>query len=204
MMLNPSEPLIIATHNPGKLAEIRQMLAPYGLTVRSAGELGISEPEETETSFAKNAALKARHSALAAHFPALADDSGLVIPAIGGAPGVYSARWAGAGKDFTVAFARIEAELAKHNAPKNAPAYFVCALALSLPDGNVHFFEGRIDGHLVFPPRGDLGFGYDPIFVPEGYDITFGEMNPDEKNRISHRARAFAKFEEYLKARVAA
>lgn len=187
--------LVIATHNAGKLREFGALLSPLGINVQSAGELGISEPDETATTFAENAQLKAQHSALASGLPALADDSGLVVPAIGGAPGIYSARWAGPNKDFSIAFERIQRELGD----KPADAYFICVLSLSLPlTGEVTAFEGRIDGTLTFPPRGDKGFGYDPIFIPNGYDVTFGEMDTNIKQTISHRAVAFDKFLEYI------
>lgn len=189
--------LVIASHNEGKVREIRELLAPYSMKVISAGEAGVDEPEETGTTFAENAELKARNTAMKAKLPALADDSGLVIPALGGQPGIYSARWAGPNKDFTVAFARIQEELPAGE--KNAAAYFVCTLSLCMPDGKTHTFEGRIDGTLIFPPRGEKGFGYDPIFIPNGYAISFAEIDPAEKNRISHRARAFEKLEQFLK-----
>ncbi len=181
--------LLLATHNQGKLAEIRTMLAPLGLSVTSAGEQHIPEPEETADSFHGNAELKARACMAASGYTSLADDSGLVIPALGGAPGIYSARWAGADKNFTVAFERITRELG--NAAEGTSAYFICVLCLCLPDGRIEFFEGRLHGTLTFPPRGDKGFGYDPIFVPEGRSQTLAEMDAAEKNRISHRAQAF-------------
>lgn len=187
--------LVIASHNEGKVREIRELLTPYSMKVISAAEVGVDEPEETGDTFIANAELKARNTALHANLPALADDSGLVIPALGGAPGIYSARWAGPNKDFSVAFARIQKELGD----KDPAAYFVCVLSLYLPDGQMHSFEGRIDGTLTFPPRGEKGFGYDPIFIPEGYAITFAEIAPAEKTHISHRARAFEKFETFLK-----
>lgn len=189
--------LMIASHNAGKVKEIAELLAPFSLTVTSAKESGVDEPEETGGTFAENAELKARHTALLSGMPALADDSGIVIPALGGAPGIYSARWAGPDKDFSVAFKRIETELG--NQAEGAAAYFVCALCLCLPGGAAHLFEGRIDGTLTFPPRGNRGFGYDPIFIPHGYDKTFAEIDPAEKNRISHRARAFSAFSQFLK-----
>lgn len=192
--------LIIATHNKGKLKEFTSLLAPLGVAVQSAGELNISEPEETGTTFAENAELKARHSALASGLPALADDSGLVIPAIGGQPGIYSARWAGEKKDFEMAFARIQKALAEAGAPLASPAYFICVLSLAQPDGKCVNFEGRIHGTLTFPSRGENGFGYDPIFTPEGYDVTFAELDANSKNRISHRADAFSRFMEYVRA----
>ncbi len=187
--------LVIASHNQGKVVEINEMVAPLSLHAISAAQAGVPEPEETGTTFEANAILKAEHCLAIANLPSLADDSGLVVPAIGGAPGVYSARWAGPGKDFTVAFARIQQELGD----KPADAYFVCMLALALPGGKTHCFEGRIHGHLTFPPRGDKGFGYDPIFIPEGYDVTFGQFDPNTKNAISHRAQAFEKFLTFLK-----
>lgn len=193
--------LVIASHNRGKVAEIGAMIAPFGMDVICAADANIPEPEETGTTFAANAELKARHSAACSGLAALADDSGLVIPAIGGAPGVYSARWAGHGKDFSVAFTRIKKELAEAGAAENAPAYFACVLCLCLPEGKTEFFEGRVDGTLTFPPRGQKGFGYDPIFIPTGYGLTFAEIDPAEKNRISHRAKAFAQFIQSMEQR---
>ncbi|MGD9538620.1 MAG: RdgB/HAM1 family non-canonical purine NTP pyrophosphatase [Alphaproteobacteria bacterium] len=185
--------LVIASHNPGKVREIAALLAPYRIEVVSAGTLGLPEPEETGASFVENAALKAKAAAIDARLPALADDSGLVVPALDGAPGIYSARWAGPAKDFGVAMSRVEAELrARGLEPEGQPAHFVCALALAWPDGRCENFEGIVRGHLLFPPRGTQGFGYDPIFVADGHDITFGEMAPAAKHAISHRARAFA------------
>jgi XTP/dITP diphosphohydrolase len=186
--------LALATHNPGKLREIAALVAPFGIATRSAGDLGVAEPEETGTSFAANAELKAEATARAAGLPALADDSGLVVPALDGQPGIYSARWAGPDKDFFAAMQRIDTELRERTANDRPArrAYFVCALCLAWPDGHVEHFEGRVDGDLIWPPRGDRGFGYDPLFVPDGYEQTFGEMDPDEKHMISHRARAFA------------
>jgi XTP/dITP diphosphohydrolase len=180
--------LVIASHNQGKVREIAQLLRPYVARFVSAGELGLPEPEETGTTFRENAELKARAAAVASGRPALSDDSGLVVPALGGRPSIYSARWAGPDRDFGVAMARIRAEL-----PEGAPrdAHFVCALSLAWPDGHVETVEGRVHGALTFPPRGDRGFGYDPIFVPDGFADTFGEMEPESKDRISHRADAF-------------
>jgi XTP/dITP diphosphohydrolase len=180
--------LAVASHNPGKLAEIRGLLAPYGIEPVGAAELDLVEPEETGASFRDNAELKARAAATASGLPALADDSGLAVAALSGAPGIFSARWAGPKGDFKSAMARMEREL---GASTDRHAAFICALALAWPDGHCETVEGRIDGRLVFPPRGTHGFGYDPIFIPEGYDITFGEMEQSEKQRISHRARAF-------------
>ena len=185
--------LVAASHNAGKVAELRELLAPWRLRVESAAALGLPEPEETGASFTENAELKARAAAGAAGAPALADDSGLVVPALDGAPGIYSARWAGPERDFGAAMARVARELAAAGRPADAPARFVCALALAWPDGHCEIFEGTVSGRLAFPPRGDRGFGYDPVFVPDGRALTFGEMDPAEKDRISHRAAAFAR-----------
>ena len=179
--------LALATHNEGKLVEIAALVAPWGIAAEGAAALGVPEPEETGATFEENAVLKALAVARATGLPALADDSGLVVPALGGAPGIYSARWAGAARDFGTAMRRVEAELGT----SGRAASFVAALALAWPDGHVEVFRGEVRGHLVFPPRGGRGFGYDPIFVPEGHAETFGEMDPDAKHRISHRARAF-------------
>lgn len=187
----PGGRLVVATHNPGKLTELRELLGPYTEGLVSASELGLPEPEETETSFIGNAELKARAAATASGLPALADDSGLAVDALGGAPGIYSARWAGADRDFRVAMARVEAKL-KEKGLATSTAHFVCALSLAFPDGQCATFEGWVEGRLTFPPRGDRGFGYDPIFVPDGFEMTFGEMEPEAKHAMSHRARAFA------------
>ncbi len=190
------ETLVIATHNPGKLREIAELMEPFGINITSAAELGLPEPEETGESFAANAALKAHAAAAGSGHPALADDSGLAVAALGGAPGIHSARWAGPSKDFAAAMARVERELgaaARASGTENRRAAFVCALCLAYPDGRERAFEGRIEGRLVWPPRGEKGFGYDPMFLAEGHEITFGEMEPTEKHKISHRARAFAK-----------
>jgi XTP/dITP diphosphohydrolase len=190
-------PLVIATHNPGKLREIRELLAPFGIEAKSAGELGLPEPEETGTTFAENAAIKARAAAEATGLPAFADDSGLCVHALDGAPGIFSARWAGPTKDFSGAMARIARELDRRGvAEAERRAHFVSALVVAWPDGHEELFEGRVFGRLV-PPRGSLGFGYDPIFLPDGHERTFGEMPSEEKhgltdNPLSHRARAFA------------
>ena len=181
--------LVIASHNAGKAREIGELLAPLGVTALSAGELGLPEPEETEDSFAGNALLKARAAAAAADRPALADDSGLAVNALGGAPGIHSARWAGPERDFAAAMAKVHRALGD---AADRSAAFVCALALARPDGAEAVFEGRVEGRLVWPPRGGRGFGYDPIFVPDGHEATFGEMEPAAKHAISHRARAFA------------
>jgi XTP/dITP diphosphohydrolase len=185
--------LVIASHNEGKVRELRALLAPYGIEPVSAASLDIPEPEETGTSFAANAELKARFSADLAGLPALADDSGLCVEALGGEPGIFSARWAGPSKDFGMAMRLVEDHLARADAKLGRDAHFVCALALCWPDGHIETFEGRVDGHLVWPPRGDKGFGYDPMFQPWHHDITFGEMEPDAKHAMSHRADAFAK-----------
>ncbi len=195
------ETLVIATHNPGKLREIVDLIEPFGVDIVSAAALGLPEPEETGDTFAANAALKAHAAAAGAGHPALADDSGLAVEALAGAPGIYSARWAqidkdSPGKDFTAAMARVERELsaaARVNGVENRRAAFVCTLCLAYPDGREELFEGRVEGRLIWPPRGDQGFGYDPMFVPEGHEVTFGEMEPIEKLKITHRARAFAK-----------
>jgi XTP/dITP diphosphohydrolase len=181
--------LVIASHNPGKVVEIAALLAPYQVEALGAAELGLPEPEETGATFEANAALKARAAAQTAKLPALADDSGLAVPALGGAPGIYSARWAGPGRDFMVAMERVNHELGD----KDRGARFVSVLALAWPDGGEALFRGEVRGSLTWPPRGENGFGYDPIFIPDGYRITFGEMALEEKYQIDHRARAFAK-----------
>ncbi len=197
--------LVIATHNPGKLAEMRELLSPHGVTAISASELGLPEPEETGDSFAANAKLKAVAAASAAKLPAFADDSGLVVEALDGAPGIYSARWAGPSKDFNAAMSRIERLLEERgaNEPAKRKAHFVSALCVAWPDGHIEEVEARVDGTLVWPPRGSAGFGYDPMFLPDGHDRTFGEMSSIEKHGLpplgkglSHRARAFVKLAE--------
>jgi XTP/dITP diphosphohydrolase len=187
--LGPGSRLVVASHNPGKVTEIEALLAPYGVATVGAAALGLPEPEETGATFEENAALKARAAAAASGLAAVADDSGLVVPALGGAPGIYSARWAGPEKDFRVAMARVRRELGD----KDPDAHFVAVLALASPDGGVECFRGEVHGRLTWPPRGERGFGYDPMFVPDGYEMTFGEIDPAEKHRISHRARAFEK-----------
>ena len=188
-----SDRLVIASHNPGKVEEIAALLAPFAVETIPAGALGIPEPEETGDSFEANAALKARAAAEVSGLPALADDSGLVVPALGGAPGIYSARWAGPAKDFQVAMERVHRELGD----KDRSARFVAVLALALPGDREELFRGEVEGSLTWPPRGDRGFGYDPMFIPRGGNLTFGEIDPEEKHRISHRARAFAKLVEH-------
>ena len=187
--IQPGERLVIASHNPGKVEEIEALLAPRGVLTIGAAALGLPEPEETGATFEANAELKARAAAEASRLPALADDSGLVVPALDGAPGIYSARWAGPAKDFRVAMQRVHRELGQ----KDRRAHFVAVLALAWPDGAIETFRGEVYGQLTWPPRGERGFGYDPIFVPDGYDQTFGEIDPEHKHRISHRARAFAR-----------
>lgn len=190
--------LVVASHNSGKVREIGALLAPLGVEAVSAGELGLPEPEETETTFAGNAALKARAAAAASGLPALSDDSGLEVFALGGAPGVYSARWAGPDKDFRFAMQRVHDELQALKAT-DLSARFVCALALTQPSGETEVFEGEARGHIVWPPRGDKGFGYDPIFLADGQTRTFGEMTHEEKLPLTHRARAFEKLLAALK-----
>jgi len=185
--------LVVASHNPGKVTELRELLRPYAVHCLSAADLGLPEPEETEPSFAGNARIKAMAAACGASLPAVADDSGLCVEALDGEPGVLSARWAGPAKDFTLAMRKVEAALAARGANTAARrrARFVAALALAWPDGHVESFQGEVPGTLVWPPRGGRGFGYDPMFLPDGSAETFGEMAPEAKHRISHRARAF-------------
>ena len=185
--------LVIASHNAGKLREIDALLAPHGIETVSAGALDIPEPEETGTSFVANAELKARLSADLSGLPALADDSGLSVEALGGDPGIFSARWAGPERDFGAAMALVEQKLQAAGEDVGRDAHFVCALSLAWPDGHVESFEGRVDGLLVWPPRGTHGFGYDAMFQPHGFTETFGEMDPAQKHEMSHRAAAFAK-----------
>jgi XTP/dITP diphosphohydrolase len=188
--------LVVASHNPGKLREIADLIRPFGLEAVSAGSLGVSEPEETETTFAGNARLKALHSARTTGLPALSDDSGLEVEALGGDPGVYSARWAGPGKDFGVAMKRVADLLDEKGAWAGAGprANFTAALCLAWPDGETEVFEGRVFGRLVWPARGPRGFGYDPMFLADGETESFGELEPEKKHAISHRARAFKLF----------
>lgn len=197
--------LVIATHNAGKLRELRELLAPYGVEAVSAGELNLPEPEENAATFEGNARIKAEAAAKASNLPAFADDSGLAVNALAGAPGIHSARWAGPDKNFKAAMDKIEALLRAKGAtsPAERRAHFVSALCVAWPDGHVEAFEGIVEGRLVFPPRGDAGFGYDPIFLPDGHDRTFGEMTADEKHGLpprgeglSHRARAFLQLAE--------
>lgn len=194
--------LVIASHNKGKIDEFRTMLAGLVDELQSAGDVNLPEPEETETTFVGNAILKARAACAATGLPCLADDSGMSVDALGGDPGVYSARWAGETKDFAMAMGKVNDGLGGDANGK--AAHFTAVLALALPDGSVETFEGIINGKLVWPMRGDKGFGYDPMFVPNGYDITFGEMDAAQKHEISHRAIAVEKFLSYMKAKKAA
>ena len=191
--LSPGQQLVVASHNQGKVREIEELLAPYGLKAIGAAKLRLDEPEETGSSFAENAKLKAEAASRTSGLAALADDSGLSIAALDGAPGINSARWAGPAKDFRVAMRRVEEEMKASGNPDKR-AHFTCALALAAPAADTEIFEGRAYGAIDFPPRGQNGFGYDPIFVPEGHRFTFGEMEPAAKHAISHRARAFEKF----------
>ena len=187
--------LIIASHNAGKVREIGELVEPLGISVRSAAELDLPEPVEDGDSFTANALIKSQSALKHSGNASLADDSGLVVPSLDGAPGIYSARWAGPEKDFAVAMERLQ----KEGCETGTPAYFICVLALSQPDRQDIVFEGRVDGTLTFPPQGEKGFGYDPVFVPKGYEVTFAQMDPVEKHRISHRASAFEKFVMFLK-----
>lgn len=201
--------IVVASHNAGKVREINELIGPFGFAAKSASELGLPEPEETGTRFEENARIKAEAATKATGLPALADDSGLCVDALKGAPGVYTADWAekddGSGRDFQLAMEKVEAALQKARAvaPKDRTARFVAVLCLAWPDGHVEFFRGEVEGTLVWPPRGELGFGYDPVFKPDGFEKTFGEMSADQKHGwdasrtddgLSHRARAFAKF----------
>lgn len=188
--------LVVASHNPGKVWEINQLIEPYGLNAISADDVGLPEPEETEPTFEGNARLKARVAAEGSGLPALADDSGLEVDILDGAPGIYSARWAGPDRDFSIAMAKVAEEVRKRNgwAPPGPRANFISVLCLAWPGGEFQLFEGRIFGHLVWPGRGGNGFGYDPMFLADGESLTFGEMEPAKKYAISHRTRAFAAF----------
>ncbi|MCX5494872.1 RdgB/HAM1 family non-canonical purine NTP pyrophosphatase [Kaistia dalseonensis] len=204
--LKPGDTLVVASHNKGKLREFADLLAPFGLKVVSAGELGLPEPPETGTTFEENAAIKAIASTKGSGFPALSDDSGVCVDAIGGEPGVYSADWAGADKDFARAMRNVEEkmQLAGALTPDKRTGRFVSVLCLAWPDGEIRYYRGEIEGTMVWPPRGTQGFGYDPMFLPEGHERTFGEMEKEEKHgwsagrkdALSHRARAFALFAE--------
>jgi XTP/dITP diphosphohydrolase len=188
--LRRGQRLVIASHNQGKVREMAELLAPFGIETVAASTLRLAEPEETGASFAENAKLKAVAAAKASGLPALADDSGLAVASLGGEPGIHSARWGGPTKDFALAMARVNRDLETISA-RDRSAKFICALALATQDGTVDVFEGEVSGTLVWPPRGTKGFGYDPIFVPEGFEETFGEMEPELKHAMSHRARAF-------------
>ena len=194
--LKRGDRLVVATHNPGKIRELQALTAPYGIAIVSAGELGLPEPEETGVTFEANAMLKAIAAAIASGEPALADDSGVVVDALGGEPGIHSARWAGPAKDFAVAMKRVEDGLIAAGAttPQARTAHFVAVLCLAFPNGATETWRGEVKGHMVWPPRGANGFGYDPMFVPEGETRTFGELTAEEKHGRSHRARAFALF----------
>ncbi|HTK79632.1 MAG TPA: RdgB/HAM1 family non-canonical purine NTP pyrophosphatase [Rhizomicrobium sp.] len=193
MILARGTTVVVASHNAGKVRELRKLLAQFGIVTKGAAELGLAEPDETGATFKENAVIKAVAAAEATGLPALADDSGLSVEALNGAPGIYSARWAGPNKDFSAGIARVQRELEAIGAGDYA-AKFVCALAFAEPHGRTEIFEGEVHGYLRFPPRGDKGFGYDPIFVPDGLYNTFGEMEPEQKRAMSHRARAFEKF----------
>ncbi len=197
----PDNKLVVASHNPGKVREIGDLLRPLGIEAVSAGELDLPEPEENEDSFEGNARLKAEAASVASGLAALSDDSGLCVDALGGAPGIYSARWAGPDKNFTTAMQKVEHELRDRYAlsPDQRKAHFVCALCLAIPGHPSKVYRGEVHGVLVWPPRGGHGFGYDPVFQPEGYGITFGEMDPAAKHAMSHRARAFAQLVAALK-----
>jgi XTP/dITP diphosphohydrolase len=204
--LEPGTRLVVASHNPGKVWEIKELISPYGLDAVSARDLGLREPAETETTFEGNARLKARAAADASGLPALADDSGLEVAALGGAPGVHSADWAGPGRDFAAAMQRVHDELERRKAWGGPPprANFVSVLCLAWPGGPDRFFRGEVHGHLAWPPRGGNGFGYDPMFVPDGSLLTFGEMEPPQKYAVSHRTRAFEAFRGECLAEAAA
>jgi XTP/dITP diphosphohydrolase len=192
MRLPRGSQLVVASHNAGKVREIKALLGPHSIEAISAGALGLPEPEETGLTFAANTQIKALASAKGSKHAALADDSGLCVAALDGAPGIYSARWAGPTKDFRIAMTRIQDEL-RHKNLSTSPAKFVCALCIALPSGEAQVFEGEVHGHLSFPPRGDHGFGYDPIFIADGMEQTFAEIDPAKKHAMSHRARAFEK-----------
>ena len=191
LTLRPGAKLVAASHNEGKVRELAELFGAYGIEMVSAGSLGLPEPEETGATFTENARIKALAAAQGRRMLALADDSGLEVAALDGEPGIHSARWGGAGKDFGLAMRRVHEALEARGRLADTHANFTCALALAAPDGAVKVFEGKVFGTLAWPPRGTRGFGYDPIFVPEGYSETFGEMDPALKNRLSHRMRAF-------------
>lgn len=189
--------LVIASHNKGKIREITELLKPFGVSVKGGPDFNLEEPEENGLTFLENALIKSEYFAQHTGLPSLSDDSGLVVPALDGDPGIYSARWAGAEKDFSLAMQKVKEALeARGKDAEGQPAYFVCALSLTWPDGHSEQYEGTVHGTLTFPPRGERGFGYDPIFIAEGRDVTFAEMNPTEKHDISHRADAFRQLVE--------
>lgn len=193
--LKSGDTLVLATHNPGKVWEFQALFDPFGVKLIAAGDLGVPEPEETGATFEENAQLKAAVSGFATGLPALADDSGIEVEDLGGDPGIYAARWAGPTRDFSIAMQRVQTELeSKGKADGPRRATFVCVLAFMTPGENTVAFEGRVPGRLTWPPRGGNGFGYDPMFIPDGYDLTWGEMEPAQKYAMSHRAVAFAKF----------
>ncbi|WP_114008168.1 RdgB/HAM1 family non-canonical purine NTP pyrophosphatase [Cohaesibacter intestini] len=204
--LSVDTPLVVASHNKGKIREIQELLAHYGLSIKTAAELELDEPEETGTTFEANAELKALAAAKATGLPALADDSGFAVDALDGDPGIYSARWAGPAKDFALAMRNVEEKLQAKGAiePKDRTGRFIAVLCLAWPDGETQFFRGEVAGEVIWPPRGDKGFGYDPMFIPEGHDITFGEMTSEQKHGwkpggdrgLSHRSRAFKLFSD--------
>lgn len=205
MSMHFTTPLVLASHNQGKLREFEDLLRPLGIGIKSAAELDLPEPEETGSTFEANSALKAVAAAQATGLTSLADDSGICVTGLHNAPGIFSARWAGEKKDFAMAMQRVQDELRANGIdPQGAPAYFVCVLTLADKVGNLHHVRGEVHGTLTFPPRGDKGFGYDPIFVPHGHDVTFGEMEPNTKHAMSHRARAFAALKDYLQQTKAA
>ena len=191
------ERLIIASHNDGKIIEINELVEPFGIKAVSAKKIGLNDPEETGKTFIENARIKAKAAAEGSNLPALADDSGLAVAALDGAPGIYSARWAGEPRDFALAMKKVEKAL-EESGSADKSARFICVLCLVWPDGREVVFEGEACGSLTFPPRGENGFGYDPIFVPDGYDVTFGEMDPAEKHAMSHRADAFNKLKKAI------
>ncbi len=203
MNIAPGSKLVVASHNAGKVREFADLLRRFELDVVSAAELGLPEPDETGATFVENSLIKSRSSAKASGLVALADDSGLAIEALDGEPGIYSARWAGPDKDFNLAMEKVEAALQARGATgaKDRRAAFICVLSLAWPDGQTQVFEGKVDGTLVWPPRGTQGFGYDPVFQADGSDITFGEMDPQEKHAISHRADAFNKMLKHFTTR---
>ncbi len=203
MKLLPESKLVVASHNAGKVREFADLLRPFKLDVVSAAELGLPEPDETGATFVENSLIKSRSSAKTSGLLALADDSGLAVEALDGEPGIYSARWAGPDKDFTVAMKKVNDALQARGAveDKDRRAAFICVLSLAWPDGQTQVFEGKVEGTIVWPPHGTHGFGYDPVFQADGHDITFGEMDPQEKHAISHRADAFNKMLEHLTTR---